>query len=315
MLLGAVEYSQQPANPCTQDWSMSDNNDLIPVCAWVSMRLPGFPHFIGFTYVDSEAGLSAQGGNLEDSNIAEAPSLTVRLPMPGITCERLPQAETERLNLPPMPTWVEEFYGRQPMSGKYWGEWRRHPRLQGRFHPEFHDSIQVVIHDGGPRISRSAPELAWVRVCQCEGDLFHGQLLNQPHGLLSVSQSDEILFLAPDGNEPLVMVTPKYLGERSEWAVSPCNKCGLRYLFDAPSDLIKVIFPNVPPGSDIKMFTSFCGLCGGGGVHLVSQGNIPPDIALKFKPNPEPESIVLPAVKTTDATSKPPPSKWWGFWK
>ena len=109
------------------------------------------------------------------------------------------------------------------------------------------------------------------------------------------------------------MVTPKYLGERSEWAVSPCNKCGLRYLFDAPSDLIKVIFPNLPPGSDIKMFTSFCGLCGGGGVHLVSQGNIPPDIALKFKPNPEPESIVLPAVKTTDATSKPPPSKWWGI--
>ena len=45
---------------------MSDNNDLIPVCAWVSMRLPGFPHFIGFTYVDSEAGLSAKGGNLED---------------------------------------------------------------------------------------------------------------------------------------------------------------------------------------------------------------------------------------------------------
>ena len=50
---------------------MSDNNDLIPVCAWVSMRLPGFPHFIGFTYVDSEAGLSAKGGNLEDSNMRE----------------------------------------------------------------------------------------------------------------------------------------------------------------------------------------------------------------------------------------------------
>jgi len=37
----------------------------------------------------------------------------------------------------------------------------------------------------------------------------------------------------------------------------------LSELFDAPTDLIRVIFPNISAESEMQMFTSFCGLCGG----------------------------------------------------
>ena len=59
------------------------------------------------------------------------------------------------------------------------------------------------------------------------------------------------------------MVTDKYLREREAWTIHPCRKCGLTELFDAPSDLIRVVFPNAPPGAQMSMFTAFCALCGG----------------------------------------------------
>src|SRR5215471_14876033 len=31
--------------------------------------------------------------------------------------------------------------------------WREHPLLKSRFHPEFPDDLQVIVHDGGPRLS------------------------------------------------------------------------------------------------------------------------------------------------------------------
>jgi hypothetical protein len=34
-------------------------------------------------------------------------------------------------------------------------------------------------------------------------------------------------------------------------------------LLDAPTDLIRVIFPNMAPDDKIEIFTSFCGFCGG----------------------------------------------------
>jgi hypothetical protein len=59
------------------------------------------------------------------------------------------------------------------------------------------------------------------------------------------------------------MVTDKYLRERGAWTVHPCRQCGLSELFDAPSDLIRVVFPNTPPDAQLSMFTAFCALCGG----------------------------------------------------
>ena len=59
------------------------------------------------------------------------------------------------------------------------------------------------------------------------------------------------------------MVTDKYLSERDNWVVHPCNKCGLTEIFDAPSDLIRVIFPDKTNDEITDMFTVFCGVCGG----------------------------------------------------
>jgi hypothetical protein len=59
------------------------------------------------------------------------------------------------------------------------------------------------------------------------------------------------------------MVTDKYLSERGAWTILPCRKCGFSEMFDAPSDLIRAVFPKSPPGGQMSMFTAFCPLCGG----------------------------------------------------
>jgi len=148
--------------------------------------------------------------------------------------------------------------------------WRTDPLLVGRFHPDYPDDIQVTVQDGGPRLTKHVPESMWVRVTGQAGKAYRGTLLNKPHNLTSVREGDEILFLAgPKGIDPF-RVTPKYMQERKRWHILPCRKCGMPELFDAPSDLIAVIFPKLTGRKDIEemKFTCFCQLCGG--VQLVS---------------------------------------------
>jgi len=142
-------------------------------------------------------------------------------------------------------------------------EWRDDPLLKGRFHPQYPDDLQVIVHDGGPRLSRVAPELMWVRVVRKTGLGYSGTLLNKPVGLTTVRQGEEILFLTAKSIEHPFRVSQKYLQERDRWEISPCNKCGLGDLWDAPSDLIQRIFPNTPKDAVMKTFTSFCPACGG----------------------------------------------------
>jgi hypothetical protein len=37
--------------------------------------------------------------------------------------------------------------------------WSEHPKLQGRFDPEFPDDLQVIVHHSGPYIPDRRPEL------------------------------------------------------------------------------------------------------------------------------------------------------------
>lgn len=128
-------------------------------------------------------------------------------------------------------------------------------------------------------------------VTGCEGDLFEGRVLNQPTHLRTVLEGQQIHFLMPAGSEVPVLVTGKYLRERSSWIIHPCDQCGFSELFDAPSDLIKVVFPNLPEGAVMEMLTSRCPLCGG------IQG-------LEFR-------------ASSDKTASTPPhgKRWWQFWK
>ncbi len=169
--------------------------------------------------------------------------------------------------------------------------WRDHPRLAGRFHPEHPDDIQVVVHDGGPRLSRLAPEVVWVRITGGEGDILAGTVLNQPSELATVSVGNAIRCKVPTSGEHPVMVTEKYLSERSDWIVHPCNRCGLTELFDAPSDLVRVVFPPGPVQLEAEMFTALCGWCAGS--QLVQRVGT--------------EAIEGPEVH--------PPKRWWELWR
>jgi len=153
--------------------------------------------------------------------------------------------------------------------------------------------LQVLVHDGGPRLTDRRPELVWVRVTGGEGDVFTGTVLNQPHQLVPGARGSAIRFLVPAGGEHPLLVTEKYLRERPDWEVAiPCNRCGLTELLDAPSDLLRVVFPNLPRDAVMSSFTAFCGVCGGTLVvsHKGAGGEAP-------------------------AAGPPPPKKWWQFWK
>jgi hypothetical protein len=165
-------------------------------------------------------------------------------------------------------------------------EWREHAMLKGRFLPDHPDHVQVIVHEGGPQITRNEPEIIWVAVTGMEGDLFCGRVLNQPHQLQTVHRDDEIKFVMPGGDAPAhllelaarrlrihppprtgwlapVRVTDKYLREREAWVIHACDQCGLSELFDAPSDLIRALFPHAAPDAEISMFTAPCPQCGG----------------------------------------------------
>ncbi len=171
-------------------------------------------------------------------------------------------------------------------------QWRDHPKLKSRFHPEAPDDLQVLVHDGGPRLTDRAPEAVWVTVTGFDSNgVFTGRVLNQPQLLRSVSEGAEIKFVAPSG-EHLLMVTEKYLSERPAWNIKPCDQCGLDELFDAPSDLMHVIFPNIPEDATMDTFTSFCGVCRG--TQIVQNADVE-----------QPGS----------QTSEQPRRKWWQFWR
>ncbi len=161
-----------------------------------------------------------------------------------------------------------------------------HPKLVGRFHPDYPNDLEVLIHDGGPRLSTKAPELVWVTVLSEEDSIFRGRVLNTPHNLTSVTQNSEITFIVPNGSPHPVMVTPKYLSERSSWLIHPCDKCGMSEIFDAPSDFMKAVFPNTPEDAVLEGFTSKCPICGG-------------FLALEHLP----------------ISSKAKTKQWWQFWR
>lgn len=142
-------------------------------------------------------------------------------------------------------------------------QWRAHPALAGKLHPQHPDDLQVIVHDGGPRVTRARPEAVWTRITSFDGRLFHGTVLNAPAQLVSVRQGQVIRFLVDAATGHAVMVTDKYLGEKGAWTVGACGQCGFAELFDAPSDLIRATFSNLPPGATPEAFTAFCAICGG----------------------------------------------------
>jgi len=167
--------------------------------------------------------------------------------------------------------------------------WRDDPQLAGRFHSDYADDLQVLVHDGGPRVSNCRAELVWARIVGVTDGVYSAKVLNRPVHLKTVKQADAIQFLVTPTCKHPIRVTAKYLKERSQWTIHPCDKCGFAELFDAPSDLIRIIFPNLAAGSSMTMFSTFCPLCGGAQVA---------------------ENIAV-AAEMRERTER----KWWQFWK
>ncbi|WP_210420110.1 hypothetical protein [Aquisphaera giovannonii] len=128
-----------------------------------------------------------------------------------------------------------------------------------------------------------------------DGDRFRGLMLNQPSKLKTVRLWDEITFVVAQGLPFPLLVTGKYLQERGNWTIRPCDKCGLSELLDAPSDLIRATFPQHPNAHLTEVFTQFCPLCGG--VLSLKSVNRPEE-------DHEPETAPVPA-----------PRAWWQFWR
>ena len=143
--------------------------------------------------------------------------------------------------------------------------WHEHPKLRGRFRREAPDDLQVIVHDGGPHTSDRRPELLWVRVTECQDEVFSAVVLDRPTQLRNVAQGSEIQFIVPEGGQYPVQVNRKYLQERSTWRLlMPCRKCGLSELFDPPSQLLASSFSSVTADqlSHGFTFTTRCGWCG-----------------------------------------------------
>jgi hypothetical protein len=157
------------------------------------------------------------------------------------------------------PTYTRS--GGQSGDGCVATPWRDHPLLRGRFHPDYLDDLQVIVHEGGQRLGHPAPEVLWVRVTGVHGEVFQGQILSQPGKLATLSQGQAIWFIMPAGSEYPLRVSEKYLEERGRWQIDPCDKCGLTELFDAPSDLIRAAVPDRE--GRLTTFTTSCPRCGG----------------------------------------------------
>ena len=231
---------------------------------WIELELPEPPWpekepFLGFAYLDPQAGLSAKGGRAGDPAQIERPALTVRLPI-GVPGRVLDDDEAARRGLPASPPWLS-FFGPQPPAH---GPWRSDPGLRGRFHPQYPDDLQVLVHDGEPRRTGKRTEVCWVRVDGGEAGLYEGELLNQPHQLATVKAGERIRFLSGAGGKHPLHVTPEYLAERDGWEIQPCPSCGMKETLDPPSVMARTRFPDAG-GSETAvpvMFTAHCALCG-----------------------------------------------------
>jgi hypothetical protein len=243
-----------------------------PFGSWVMIdRLPDEP-IIAFVYLDPRAGPSAKGGLASDRELVRMPTRTLRLSNETLLRELAPD-EVAAYRLPAQPDWLRTF-GPQPAPQS---PWHRDPLLTGKFHNQYPDDIQALVHDGDPRRTRRGPELCWVRMQRIERaptrqvestfepsrHVYIAELLNQPHTLTSVNRGDRIKVISVHGLPHPLHVTEEYLAERESWTITPCDKCGASECFDPPSVMAAVRFPDAPADSVIEAFTSFCSHCGG----------------------------------------------------
>jgi hypothetical protein len=259
---------------------------------WVELQVP-WEHsepFVGYVYMDSDAGLSAKGDRAGSQPLG---TCIVRLPMP-FPWRVLDSAEISNAGLPAVPEWLKH-YGPQPDIK---APWRSDPIMLGAAHESFIDDVQVIVHDGEPRRTSRQLEHCWVRVLSAKQMaprtvifneaaakmdaaafdvkysgtrfVYTGRLISQPTQLTTIKAGDELTFVSAEGVNKPVRVTEKYIQECARWHFQPCSKCGMVETLDPPSVMARTRFPDTPAGADVRSFTSFCMNCGKEGMQMLS---------------------------------------------
>ncbi len=231
-----------------------------PFGAWVEMTLAWErpEPFIGFTYVDPDAGLSAKGAAEGDPSLVQAPAHTVRLPMP-VPFRVLSEEEQQRRGLPAQPPWLH-FYGPQPDPQ---APWRKDPLLSPHLLPGFPDDLPVLFY--GQAQGEWHMEEMWVRLRAHDAKerLYEGELLNQPHHLQRVNKGERVrLRVAAGAPRPIYVGDVEARNLRDYDA--RCEGCGFDMLLEPASDIQARQFANVPADEAMLAFTTRCLRCGEG---------------------------------------------------
>lgn len=205
--------------------------------------------------------------------------------------------------------------------------WHDDPNLQGRFHPQYPDDLQVILHEGSFRFTQNKPEIVWGRIglgLEFRFDnnevvrAYRAILLNQPVYLRSFKVGQEIMFVAHKDYQHAIYVTQEYIGDRAYYDIIPCDKCGLPELFDPIPKLYNHSFPGVKeqtPAQSLVVFTSFCPMCGGT-MGVVQKGvKMPdnwkaPEAKPPAKPAPSTPQDAAPSPQNENLFSKF--KKWFG---
>ncbi len=142
--------------------------------------------------------------------------------------------------------------------------WNSNPELAGRTVKDYPNDIQVIVHEGHPRITGVTPEYIWVTITEYNNGVYSGKLLNKPSNLKTHQLNQIINFVVPANPKlPALEVSPEYLKEIKNWNVHKCEKCGNDQLLESPLVFIEKKFPNQPKDAIMESFTYFCFVCGG----------------------------------------------------
>lgn len=222
---------------------------------WVDATM-GPQRFLLFTYEDSTGGPSGKGvvvagptATIEEARqAAEQPSATVRLT--GVTTTPLPPEWVAYLRLPAKPTWMQFFEGASK-------PWRDDPLLAGKFHPEMPDDLEVTFI----LVAQKTLEKMWVRVNAAVPDIgYRGTLLNTSHVVPALA-AGSVVDVRPSKSHPPALWVPEVAAANlAKWS-TVCASCGFDLLFVPVSDLVKMQFPNIPPGAVMDRFTTRCLMC------------------------------------------------------
>ena len=107
--------------------------------------------------------------------------------------------------------------------------WREDPNFKGKFHPDFPDDLQVLVHEGSFRFTDTSPEVMWARiVAKMEvtlqsGDkysFYKGILLNQPHQLKTLKLHQEIYLVGAEKYPHAIRIAPDYIPDRPLWEIN-----------------------------------------------------------------------------------------------